>query len=91
MPMIAKYPLPLAQGEIHDIEMPADARVLTCQAQGIDPCLWALVDPANDTVVRRFMLVGTGWPIDIDLVDSLTHIGTAQTPGFVWHVFEVGQ
>lgn len=71
-------------------------KFLTCQYQGMDPVIWALIqgDPtikANyDTPNYEYeaILVGTGWQLPNEL-DNYIYVGTIQEPkGFlVWHCF----
>lgn len=76
------------------VSMPCGARILCVQTQEnadadhVDVCLWALVDPTAKTEVRTFQIVGTGHPINFDESD---YIGTYQLMAgrLVFHVFEV--
>lgn len=71
------------------IEMPAGAEVLTVATQRALPTLWALVDPAQPMVPRKFFAVGTGHEFERDSSDE--YVGTAhdvEGMGLVFHVFE---
>lgn len=46
--------------------------------------LWALVDASEKTKEFTFICVGTG--IDFD-PGRMRYVGTAQSEGFVWHLF----
>ena len=70
------------------IEMPKGAKILTCQLQGRDMCLWAIVEAAAETEIRQFDVYGTGFPIE---PTGHTYISTVQDGGFVWHVFEINK
>lgn len=78
------------------VEMPDGARVLSAQVQGeglpggTPATMWALVDPDRVPVPRRFVLIGTGHPVEGGL--GLQHIGTVQHMGggIVLHLFEAG-
>lgn len=83
--MKAIYKYPLGIGEKKSVLMPQDATVLTVQIQAGGPTLWALVDPNAKLVKRVFHVIGTGWPKEFL---SERYIGTVQSDGFVWHVFE---
>lgn len=85
--MIFKYPVPL--DGVAEIQMHKGATVLTVQAQGGIPCIWAIVDPDAEMEIRRFRLFGTGHPLDIDL-PQYRYIGTFQLAGggFIGHLFE---
>lgn len=86
MRKIFKYPIPIA-GEF-ELSLPEGARPLSVQVQDDQPCLWALVDPAKETVQKRFRLAGTGHPIEN--AETLSFIDTFQlgTAAKVFHVFE---
>ncbi len=84
--VVWKYPLLL--GEPTVLDMPRGARVLCVQVQHGIPCLWAMVTP-GPVERRAFVIVGTGYPIDLDY--ALPYIGTFQLydGGFVGHLFEL--
>jgi hypothetical protein len=72
------------------VVMPEGARVLTCQVQGGNAQMWAMVDPDAPTVKKDFVTTGTGKYLDDSLVEAMDYIGTFQpTPGLVFHLFEV--
>jgi len=50
------------------------------------PCVWALIDPETPLIMTKFILVGTGQPMD-DSFFGRTHIGTFIQSPFVWHIF----
>ncbi len=61
---IWKYPLsdfaPNNNGDI-EVPMPRGAEILTVQAQGNIPCVWARVDPTETNIVKRiFTICETG-------------------------------
>ena len=68
--------------------MPSGAQVLTVQIQRGEPCLWALVNPAQPYEERTFRIYGAGHEIEEQWIG---YIGTVQMLGgsLVWHVFEV--
>jgi len=68
-----------------NIEMPKGADILEVQYQRDEACMWAAVDPEQDTEVREFYSVGTGWGT---IVENSKHIATVQEDSFVWHIFE---
>lgn len=45
------------------VPMPYGAVVLSVGVQRGKVCLWAMVDPNSPSVVRRFVIVGTGHPV----------------------------
>lgn len=89
-PTIFKYPLELIKnGEPQDrctIDMPVGAQILTLQIQNSVPTIWAYVIPDAATRPRTFRKIGTGHPIDTTA--DLRYIGTWQSAGYVFHVFE---
>jgi hypothetical protein len=87
---IWKFPLPLLDdlGLANDrpvINMPEGARILTLQVQYDEPTLWAIVDPDQKLISRRFIVVGTGHEVPPDVG---AYVGTWQPRGFVFHLFE---
>lgn len=86
MSVVWKYPL--KGGDVVNVDMPANARILTAQCQTDTLCLWALVDPEQAPVTRTFRVAGTGQTIPPDSFRN--YIGSAQMFGgaLVWHVFE---
>jgi len=75
--------------DIISLPIPIDARILTVNMQGSNPCIWALVDP-NDVVYknRKFLLYGTGHAIERN---DLSYIGTFQmfNGDLIFHLFEI--
>lgn len=72
------------------IDMPAGAKILCVQTQGIIPRIWAEVSPHEQTVSRKFRWYGTGH----DIAQEGAYIGTVQQLGIggfalVFHLFEV--
>ncbi len=78
-----------------EVKMPENSEILCLQTQymkkfNIDvPCVWCLVDPKENLVLRRFCLFGTGHLIEN--IEHLHYIGTFQVlAGLkVGHLFEV--
>ena len=73
-----------------DIQLPEGAQILPVQTQGDMPCLWALVNPENRRIKKRFRLAGTGHPIKEDRSELFYH-GTFQLHGgaLIFHLFEL--
>ena len=71
-------------------KMPKGSEVLTVQTQNNNPCIWALVNPANEIEDRHFELYGTGHDIHCDMTIHRAYIGTFQMYGdsLVFHLFE---
>lgn len=80
---IFKYPLALIGQQT--VEMPTTAVLLSVQLQGLDICLWALVQPDLPKSKRVIMIYGTGEAIN---ANDHIFIGTVQIGLYVWHVFE---
>lgn len=89
MKTIYKYPLTLES--FTEVAMPVEAEILDIQMQYDVICIWALVDPENRLVTRKFRIFGTGHPIEMKDLDSLVYLKTVKTRTelFIWHVFEV--
>ena len=85
MKYIYKYDLTLS-GE-QEIEMSEDAQILSVQTQYEKICIWVLFDTKQKMVKRKFIVKGTGHPID---EKNMKYIGTTQMMkgNLVWHVFE---
>lgn len=88
MKSIFKYPLPATPKEF-SFSLPVGAVILSVQTQNGAPTMWALVDDEATEETRRFIMFGTGWPIQLE-TERLRFIGTVQVPGgLVWHYFEL--
>jgi len=79
------YKYQLARVDRQTLQMPKSACLLTVQIQRDDPCVWALIDTANELTPVTFITVGTGQP-DLHL-ECYAYIGTYQYRLFVFHVF----
>lgn len=84
----------LVDKEITYIDVPKGASILNV---GVDPhshfipCFWAFVDPEVETETRKFLLVGTGEPLDENMGEELIYYGTVTTNEYAWHICEIGQ
>lgn len=84
METIWKFPVPSLKE--FEIQMPKGAKILSVQMQGGDPVFWALVmQDSAETETRSFSVFGTGWDIQRA---GISYIGTWQSNGLVWHLFE---
>jgi hypothetical protein len=81
---IIRYAFPLTDRV--DIPMPRKAEVLTVQSQQGVPCLWARVDPNGPVGTRHFRIFGTG--DDLPRGWDGRYVGTFQSVGVEWHLFE---
>lgn len=84
-----KFPIPIA--DEFSLTMPRDAELLFVATQKETGCLWARVitDDRVSLVERRFLLRGTGHPVDLDAkyVGSFILLGG----DLVFHLFEGSQ
>jgi hypothetical protein len=71
-------------------QMPRGALLLHTAIQDNSLCLWALVDPAQETEAREFVLAGTGHAIDCP-AEQLAHVGTylMHDGALVLHLLEI--
>lgn len=83
---IWKYPLSV--GDLTDVEMPHDSKILCVQKQFTRPCIWVELNPEADVVKRSFRIFGTGHLIPDD--EQLQYIGTFQVAdgNLVFHLYE---
>ena len=89
---VYKYEVPI--GDHFELELPEGAIILDIAEQQHDGYfikkvfLWALVDPDNQLITRKFRFAGTGHPI---IENNLLHRGTFQMDGgaLIFHVFEI--
>lgn len=75
--------------DIQSVSMPAGAKLLTVQVQGMNPQIWALCDEAETTIEpRRIAIYGTGNPMP---ADPGKYIATFQLNDgeLVFHAFEL--
>lgn len=91
--VIWKYVLGRRSGQV--IEMPESARLLACQMQRNDICVWAEIDdpsygdPAK--VVMKdvaFYIEGTGNGFALE--GQAKYFATVQDGPFVWHIYVKG-
>jgi hypothetical protein len=73
------------------IDIPDNAKILSCQFQHGTVSIWALIDENEPTVTRVFTCYGTGFELPDRNVRK--HIATLQEVfgvglGYVWHIFE---
>lgn len=84
---IYKYELKITDRQ--NITMPVGSEMLSIQAQDDIPCIWALVDPSETGTTEKIIeTFGTGHPIHYDIGVDRNFMGTYQTKGLVFHVFE---
>ncbi len=76
----------LKVADVQDIEVPADAELLTAREQFGELCVWFKCDPSRPTEKRRVGICGTGHPAPA----GARYVGTGFLSGgaLVLHVFE---
>lgn len=74
--------------DVHGVAMPKGAKILTAHEQDGNICLWAEVQPNNESEFRYFEIFGTGHEMS---AKDRQYIGTAFLMGgrLVFHVYEV--
>lgn len=80
---IWKYQLNIVS--LQNINLAADAKILSVDIQNNTLCLWALTNPNAPTTYRTIEIVGTGMEVS---PYQKRFIGTVQMGVLVWHVFE---
>lgn len=84
---IYKYLLP-GLGEESSVELPSKMHICDINHQDGKLYMWACVDTTSPTVIRKVMVLGTGW--EIDNPGQLQFLRTVHIPnGYVYHVFAV--
>lgn len=81
MKKVWKYNLDLK--EEFELVMPRQAKPIHVDLQNEIPTIWVEVREDNEAVPYKIYCFGTGW----DIPTELTHIGTVQLNGFVWHFY----
>lgn len=77
-----KYPLSQVE---QTVAIPDGARAVHAAMQNDSPTLWFELDPTSAPVDRKFVVVGTGWPLPAEG----EHRGSLLDGMFVWHIYEV--
>ena len=67
------------------IKIPIGYKILSCQVQHGELCLWCLVQPDNMIGELLIDIYGTGHPLPRRNLG--THLGTVQMDSMVWHVY----
>ena len=81
--VIWKFPLDICREQ--EVPLHRVHEILTVQAQGNVPMLWAMVNPATKPENVTIFCYGTGHEgVDPDA----KYIATVQIEGFVWHFYE---
>ncbi len=87
MKTVYKYPVPKMRG-VYSLLLPKNSEFKSCQLQGDELALWAVVDPdEQEAETRKIFVAFTGESFTFPKVNF---IGTVQTPaGIVLHIFEI--
>lgn len=91
METLAVWKFPLEIADSQTVTMPRASSIISAQAQGDVPTLWALVIPDAPKVKRLIRIIGTGH--EFWAGEPIKFIGTVQTHGgkLVWHIFDGGE
>ena len=86
---IWKFHIPMSSSSRVELNIPRGFKILDLQVQHGQPCIWAVVDPKAPKVPVQFMVVGTGFEVDAELLTN--HVGTFQVSRgeFVFHLFQL--
>jgi hypothetical protein len=87
MKKIFKYELEVTDEQT--IQLPREAKILSTHCKNNKICIWALVNPKNELVNRKFYMSGTGFPIHDNVLGDSKFIGTCLmlNETLVWHIF----
>lgn len=90
---VLKFAVP-EHGHDQRILMPCGAKPLRVEFHNGRAHIFALIDPAAPCEYRTFKIVGTGWPIEVDLFSDVRvenfYVGSWQEGTHLWHLFEIG-
>ena len=88
--MKAIWKFPILIDDEYMSAMPRGAEVISAVLSPRDPNridVYAVADPGHPMVGRKFLVEGTGHPLE----DGATYVATVLQPPFVWHVFDAGE
>lgn len=83
---IFKYKLDIT--DMQSLDLPIGSDILSVVNQDNTLVLYAFVNTDQPKEKRHIEIIGTGNPIDKDMVIYREFIGTVVMSGPVWHVFE---
>lgn len=78
MRTVYKYPIRSA------IEMPAKAKIIKVDTQGVEGMFWVEVDTDMPITTRYFDVLGTGWEVP----EGLLYVGSYLQGMSIWHIYE---
>lgn len=81
------YKYELNEQGVQTLKMPKGAEVISAIEQNNKVIVYAIVDITKENEEREFSVIGTGWNIPDELLESNKFIGTVKVGIFVWHVF----
>ena len=68
------------------IDMPEESKIIHIEIQYGKPTLWAVVNTESPIKTKKFKLIGTGHPIELN--NKLNYLKTFSESIFIWHLFE---
>lgn len=78
-----------SERDVYELKLSLGAKILSAGTRKSNHItIWALVYGGVSEEVRRFLIVGTGNLIKVEL-ERLKFIGSVFDGPFVWHVFEI--
>lgn len=84
---VYKYPVPI--GDTVEIVLPEGAQILKVAVQMNESMMWALVNPHNKHVTRKFRFAGTGHHLDPSKNYSFIDTFMMNGGSLVFHIFEI--
>ena len=70
---------------VTECDVPSGGKIVHFAIQGDRFCFWMQVNPLNEIVTRKFVIVGTGH----NIYANMKYIGSTLEDIYVWHLFEV--
>lgn len=86
MRTVWKYKLPHQEDSKITLELPRNAKVLMCDAQGDGDYIWCEINTDVSVEKRIFFVLGTGHPLPTDC--SYDYVASWTNGPFVWHLYE---
>ena len=86
-----KYPINPSREAI-ELKIPGGGPILSAalDPRGI-PSVWAMVNDKEKEEIIKVYCIGTGWPLDEVVKDSIVNfVGTINDGIYIWHVFTEG-
>jgi hypothetical protein len=83
MKTIHKFPLDITDAQILSVPISPEPLHVGLDPAG-DPCIWMLVDTAQEKYPFTVYMVGTGQPCPYSVKE---YVGSIHQNPFIWHVF----